>query len=82
MEELTTWSKEKDESLEKLKELWRKTEADVQRRFLMDYINSNFRMYEYPEKNINPFTPCGSCSEIDLLDRCIGCQYVPENTAF
>lgn len=44
--EIATWNRKKDDQLQLLKEIWANTDPVVQRRFLTDYINSNFKLID------------------------------------
>ena len=60
MEDAITWGKEKDDQLEKLKEVWNATPIEVQRKFLFMYINENYRLYDNPKANINETPKSGT----------------------
>jgi len=73
--QISTWNKHEDDKYHLLQDVWRETPKVVQRKFLTDFINSNFRMYDEPEKNINPFKPCEGCADMEPTDKCIGCKF-------
>ncbi len=76
--EITSWNRHEDDKYHLLKDVWKETPLAVKRKFLFDFIDSNFRLYDEPCRNINPFKPCGNCEETEPTDRCIGCQFVQE----
>lgn len=54
------WNRTKDDQLEKLKSIWNETPIEIQRKFLFMYIDSNYRLYDEPEKNINETQKSGT----------------------
>jgi len=72
--ETSTWDRQADDKYHLLKDVWAETPKAVQRKFLFDFIDSNFRLYDEPSKNINPFKPCEGCSDKEPMDKCIGCK--------
>lgn len=73
--QISTWNKTEDDKYHLLQDVWRETPLAVQRKFLFDFIDSNFHLYDDVSKNINPFKPCEGCADKDKMDKCIGCEF-------
>ena len=48
--QISTWSREKDDQLHLLKDIWKNTDLAVQRKFLFDFIDSNFHLQHEQDK--------------------------------